>query len=155
MLRTKSDNIHCVVHETSAEWFLVEEITDLHFDGFSLIANNTVKARRYNQVDKTVEKVLRNERVRPSNPPLSVAGPDKDLFTRLSKIDTLVTVQADDETRFLIGKIHRTTSRRLFMKHFTAAGKWFARPSGIDFYEIGRVRFLHEYGKAWHRFFKS
>jgi hypothetical protein len=155
LLRKKARNIHCVVHEASAEWLLVEEITNFHFDGFALISKNSIKRRRYNQIDKTFEKILRNEGATPSTPPLSIDGSSQVVFGRLLGINTLVTVEAVDESRFLIGKIHRMTSDRLFMKYFPADGKWFKRPTGIGFSEIGRACFCDEYGNAWQRFLKS
>jgi hypothetical protein len=154
LIREKAKNIHCVVLETSTEWFLVEEFSDFHFDGFALISKHTVTRRRYNQVDRVLEKILRLQRVEPGKVPLSIVGNSQDVFGRLSRMDTLVTVESADETRFLIGNIHRTTSDRLFMKHFTAAGKWFKRPTGIDHSEIGRVAFLDEYGRGWRRLFQ-
>lgn len=145
-------NIHCVVHDVSDEWFLVEEITDFHFDGFAVISKYSVERRRYNRFDKTLEQVLRLEGAEPCAPPISIDESNRDLFTQLSDVNTLITVEADDESRFLIGSIHRLTSDRLFMNHFPADGKWFTRPTGIDFYEIGRVCFCDEYGRGWQRY---
>jgi hypothetical protein len=154
LIRKKAMNIPCVIHAENAEWFLVQEISDFHFDGFALNSKCSVERRRYNQFDKTLEKVLRTGGVMPSKSPLSVEGNSQEVFKRLSEIEVLVTVEAVDESRFLIGTIHRITSERLFMKHFPANGKWFARPTGIDFSEIGRVCFGDEYGNGWQRFFK-
>ena len=153
LLRKGAMNIDCVVHEVGAAWFLVEEITEFHFDGFALISKRSVERRRYIHFDKTLEKVLRNEGATPSKPPLSLDGSTQEIFTRVSEIDALVTVEALDESRFLIGEIHRLTAARLFMKYFSADGRWFERPTGIDFSEIGRACFCNEYGRAWQRYF--
>ena len=152
LLRKKAMDIHCVVHDASDEWFLVEEVTDFHFDGFAIISKFSVERRRYNRFDKAFEKILRLKGAEPSRPPLAIDGSDQDLFTRLSGLDTLIIVETDDESRFLIGSIHRLTSDRLFMKHFRADGKWFERSSGIDYSEIGRVSFCDEYGRGWQRY---
>jgi hypothetical protein len=155
LLRKEAMNIHCVVHDVSDKWFLVEEITDFHFDGFAIISKYSVERRRYNLFDKTLEQILRQEGEQPKVSPLSLAGSHRDVFTRLSQIDTLITLEADDESRFLIGSIHRIAANRIFMKHFPADGKWFARPTGIDYSEIGRVCFCDEYGRGWHRYHKG
>lgn len=145
-------NIHCVVHDVSDEWFLVEEITDFHFDGFAIISKYSVERRRYNRFDKVLEQILRQEGAQPSASPISIVSSDQEIFTQLLEIDTFISVESDDESRFLIGSIHRLTADRLFMKHFPADGEWFARPSGIDYSEIGRVSFYDEYGRGWHRY---
>lgn len=152
LLRKKAMDIHCVVHDVSDEWFLVEEFTDFHFDGFAIISKYSVERRRYNRFDKALEEILRLKGVEPGEPPITIDGSDLDLFSQLSDVDTYITVESDDESRFLIGSIHRITSDRLYMKHFPADGKWFARPSGIDYSEIGRVCFCDEYGRGWQRY---
>jgi len=149
LLRKHAKNIHCVVHATSSDWLLVEEISEHHFDGFALISRWSVLQRRYNRFDKTFEKVLRHLGEQPGTPPITIDGDDREIFDRLSRIDTVITLESEDESRFLIGRIHRVTKSRIFMKHFPADGKWFDRASGVDFSEIGRVCFGDEYGRGW------
>ena len=152
LIRKEAMNIHCVVHEASDEWLLVEELTEFHFDGFAIISKASIERRRYNRFDKTLEEVLRLGGAKPSKPPISIGGDNQAIFKRISDIDALITVEAEDESRFLIGSIHRITTNRLFMKHFPADGKWFSRPTGIDYDEIGRVCFCDEYSTMWQKY---
>ena len=54
--------------------------------------------------------------------------------------------------RLIIGRI---TRHRLFMKYFGADGKWWARPCGIDYWEISRVAFGGEYEVGWEGYFRD
>ncbi len=155
LLRKDADNIHCVIHDEVEDWYLVEEITDFHFDGYALISKSSVECCRYNKFDKTFEKMLRQFDRRPTAPPEIIIDSGEDFFTALSRLETFVTVESEDESRFMIGEIHKVTNNRLFMKHFTAAGEWFKRSAGIDYTEIGRACFMDEYGTSWYKYLNS
>ncbi len=155
LVRKKAKDIFGVIHEITEDWYLVEEISAFRFDGFALISTYSVDSRRHNRFDKTLGKILAQHGGKPSRPPITIKGlEDEEIFAHLRELDVFISLEAADESRFLLGTIHRVSKGRLFVKHFPADGKWFKRPTGINIADVGRVCFGDEYGMGWQRYFE-
>ncbi|MEM6885649.1 MAG: hypothetical protein AAF571_11505, partial [Verrucomicrobiota bacterium] len=148
-------NIHCVIHDEIEDWYLVEEISDFHFDGYALISKDTVSKCRYDKNDKTFEDIIRKSGISPTPPPDMIQTSGNDFFTAIATLDTYISIESCDEDRFMIGTIYKVGTTRLLMNHFRADGTWFKRPTGIDYSEIGRACFLDEYGSSWYAYKNS
>lgn len=152
-------DIHGVLISRLPHWYFVREIEDFHFNGYSLVARDTVSRVRYNRFDKILnEMFIRYGESAMEQPPISTDGPDLSdqfIFQQLAALETILQVEDEDEEKFMMGTILRFTKDRLFMRYFETNGHWMKRPVGIDFAEISYVAFLGEYELTWEKYLRD
>ena len=142
-------NIHGYLLKASKDWLLVQNISEFHLNGYSILRRKDIKKIYYDEAEKFFEKILNKEGV-------SKKVIDKykinlsSLFTifgdlKKAKLTIIVECEEEKDDIFIIGKINRIDSDSVSLYHFDACGRWSKKPKVIKYSKITIIRFDEEY----------
>ncbi|MEW6097263.1 MAG: hypothetical protein AB1567_12200 [bacterium] len=151
-------NIHGYLLDISDDWILVQNISEFHLDGYSIIRKSDVDKMRYDNRDRYFEKILRIEGVRENvskKYEINITDlPSIFKSLKITKLNIIVECEEPKNELFVIGKITQINKNSVSMLHFDACGRWEKQSTVIYYPEITIIRFDEEYINVFSRYLK-
>lgn len=141
--------------DAGSEWILLNEVSDFHTNGFTLVRRQDVDAVRRGRYERTMEAILRMQQTRAQNPGFRIRLDLADeMFEDLlaAKLPLIVEGEDPDDEFFYIGNLVRVGKKSLSIHHFDATGRWDEMPSLLSYEGITRVTFGSEYINTFARY---
>jgi hypothetical protein len=148
-IKPNFSNMHGCLLDISDKWILIQNISEFHLDGYSIIRKTDINKIRYDERDKYFEEILKKEGV--DN---KVSKKYKINLTNLStifeslkkiKLNIIVECENKKDDIFAIGKITQINKDSIAMHHFDACGKWAKKSKVIYYSKITTIGFDQEY----------
>lgn len=152
-------DVHGYLLDISDDWILVENISEFHLDGYSIVRKSDVKEIRYDKRDKYFEKILKLEGIKKNvSKKYDIDISDlHSIFNSLKKIKLNIIVECEEEGEevFIIGKISQMGKNFVSMSYFDSCGKWNRQKYRIDYSKITIIRFDEEYINVFSKYVKE
>lgn len=130
-------NVHGCLLDISNKWILVQNISEFHLDGYSIIRKTDINKIRYDERDRYFEKILKKEGARKKvSKKYEIGLTDLSIIfesLKKTKLNIIVECENKKDDIFVIGKIAQINEDSIAMHHFDACGKW-AKQSKIIYY---------------------
>ncbi len=141
--------------DAGAEWILLNEVSDFHTNGFTIVRREDIDAVRRGRYERTMEAILRLEHVRAERPTFEIRlDTVEEMFSDLlaGKVPVIIEGESPDDEFFYIGNLVRVGKKSMSVHHFDATGRWDEMPSLVSFEGITRVTFGSEYIKMFAKY---
>jgi hypothetical protein len=153
-----TDRIWGIVLALSRNLVLVQNVTDFHLDGYSIIRRCDISKVIYRKDEKCYEKILKKEGL------FNKVGLQEKIllnnwltvFHSLKRIGRNVIVEGEcpDIDEYCIGRIIRVNKKHVKMQYFDSTGKWTKGFWHAPYDEITIVQFESEYVKVFSKYLR-
>lgn len=154
-----AENVHGFLLAASPRLVLLQEVTELHLDGYRILDRTQIEATRHSRYERYMAAILRAEGE------LKKLGLDAEIdladwetaFRSLKARGRSVIVEDEREETdaFLIGEILRVNKRSVSIREFDALGRWVAEPSRQRYTDVTSISFENEYVTIFSKYLRD
>jgi hypothetical protein len=141
----------------SDDLVLIQYVYDFRLDGLTILRTTDITDIRCNETGEFQKQLLVDEQVL-QEVPFGTAFDLSDwrsIITQLSRKYRLMILE-DEKAKpqqFLIGTIEKITTRSVWLRYFSGAGNWDAKPTNLLFKDITACQVGTNYLNVYERYF--
>lgn len=157
VFRKTKANIQSYILQKSSSFILLQNEEEFSLNGFSIIRKDQFNSIRYNQYDKTTEKILKKKGIRNQyyglNFNINLTNWES-IFLKLQKEIKYIIIECENKSpsEFYIGRIEKVKKKSLHLRYFSATGLLDKKTTLIKFKKITLVKFGDRYSQIFSQF---
>ena len=159
ILRDEIDpnSIQGFILASSDQLVVLQYVYDFNLDGLMILSRSEITDVRSTATDKFQRKMLTTEGVMKQIPFETTFDLQswRSIIKQIAKVYPLIILECErgDAPDFIIGRVEKTTSAAVYVRHFTGTGRWLDEPVRVKYSDITSCQVGNNYLKFYERYF--
>lgn len=153
------NTIQAFILEVSRNLVLLQYVYDFNLDGLMVLRVSDISQVRCSQTEQFQRELLKDEKLF-EKVDFSISIDLTDWKAAISCLRShyeyfIFENESPNDSMFLIGKIHKMTSRSIHVNHFSGTGQWEKHSTVMKFHDITACRVNTNYINVYQRYFEK